>query len=251
MSGKFTSVSMQPTWGAATDVGAVREQNEDSLFAASPVFVVADGMGGHAAGEVASRIVVETLAALDDGSEVGDQDVRDAVHAANMAVLEWSLEHPETLGMGTTATGVCFGSDGGEPHWIVFNVGDSRVYRFADDALAQVTTDHSEVQELVAAGQLTPDQAKNYLRRNVVTRSLGTLPAPPADTWVLPIVSGERFVACSDGLTLEVEEDEIAGVLRTVEDPQTAADTLVAMAVDAGGRDNVTVIVVDAPQSSS
>ena len=234
-----------PAWGAASDVGAVREQNEDALLAEPPMFVVADGMGGHAAGEVAARVAIEQLAALKEHGPPDTDAVRAGVAAANAAILDWSREHPETAGMGTTVTGVCLGTDGGAPAWIVFNVGDSRVYRFADGELAQVTTDHSEVQELVAGGALAPEQARSYQRRNVVTRSLGSEPAEP-DVWVLKVVPGERFLVCSDGLTGEVDDDEIADLLRRDGDPQQAADDLVAAAVAAGGHDNVTVIVVDA-----
>jgi serine/threonine protein phosphatase PrpC len=232
-------------WGAASDVGTVREHNEDAHLAQAPVFVVADGMGGHAAGEVAARITVEQFAALAERDGLDANAVRGAVAAANSAILAWSGEHPETAGMGTTVTGACAGMGDGAPAWIVFNVGDSRVYRFADDALAQVTTDHSEVQELVAGGALRPDQARNYVRRNVVTRSLGSEPAPAPDVWVLPVVPGERFLVCSDGLTGEIDDDEIADLLRSERDPQQAADKLVAAAVGAGGHDNVTVIVAD------
>ena len=194
-----------PAWGAATDVGAVRDHNEDAVLADPPVFAVADGMGGHAAGEVASALALEQLSALRGRAELGDEDVRAAIGAANEAILSWSAEHPETAGMGTTVTGACLAGADGAPHWLVFNVGDSRVYRFADGILSQVTTDHSEVQELVDAGQLTADQAEHYIRRNVVTRSLGSEPAPAADIFPLQVGAGESFLICSDGLTNEVD----------------------------------------------
>ena len=232
-------------WGAATDIGAVRDHNEDSLYAQPPMFVVADGMGGHAAGEVASRLAIEQFADLADTDAVDPDGVRAAVAAANAAILAWTDEHPETAGMGTTLTGVCLGTNDGRPAWIAFNVGDSRVYRIADGALAQVSTDHSEVQELLDGGALSPEQAKSYVRRNVVTRSLGSDPAPEADVWVLPIVPGERFLICSDGLSGELDDDEIADLLAAT-DPQQAAEQLLTAAVEAGGHDNVSVIVVDA-----
>jgi protein phosphatase len=232
-------------WGAATDVGAVRDHNEDALFAQPPLFVVADGMGGHAAGETAARLAIEQIAELAEAAALDADAVRAAVAAANAAILSWSVDHPETAGMGTTLTGLCLGTDDGRPAVLVFNVGDSRVYRMADGALAQVTTDHSEVQELVAGGALAPEQAKHYVRRNVVTRSLGSEPAPAADVWALPVVPGERFVVCSDGLSGELDDDEIADLVGGA-DPQQAAERLVAAAVEAGGHDNVSVIVVDA-----
>ena len=232
-------------WGAATDIGAVRDHNEDALYAQPPVFVVADGMGGHAAGEVAARLAIEQFADLADADAVDPDGVRAAVAAANAAILAWSDEHPETAGMGTTVTGVCLGRNDGRPAWIAFNVGDSRVYRIADGALAQVSTDHSEVQELLDGGALSPEQAKSYVRRNVVTRSLGSDPAPEPDVWVLPIVPGERFLVCSDGLSGELDDDQIADLLGA-SDPQQAAEQLLTAAVEAGGHDNVSIIVVDA-----
>jgi protein phosphatase len=231
-------------WGAATDVGAVRDHNEDALLAEPPLFAVADGMGGHAAGEVASALTLEQLGALRGRTDLTDEDVRAAIAAANEAILSWSADHPETAGMGTTVTGACLGTIDGASQWFVFNVGDSRVYQFRDGVLTQVTTDHSEVQELVDAGQLTADQAEHYARRNVVTRSLGSQPAPAPDIFAVPTAEGAAFLICSDGLTNEVDEADIASVLGQVRDPQHAADTLVQRAVAAGGHDNVSVIVV-------
>jgi protein phosphatase len=236
-----------PVWGAATDVGAVRDHNEDALLADPPVFVVADGMGGHAAGEVASALALEQLGALRGRTDLTDDDVRAAIATANQAILSWADDHPETAGMGTTVTGLCLGTAAGAPQWFVFNVGDSRVYQFSAGVLTQVTTDHSEVQELVDAGQLTADQAEHYIRRNVVTRSLGSQPAPAADIFAASTAADDVFLMCSDGLTNEVDEGDIAGVLGRIHDPQQAAETLVAMAVAAGGHDNVSVIVVRIP----
>ncbi|HEY1489174.1 MAG TPA: protein phosphatase 2C domain-containing protein, partial [Micromonosporaceae bacterium] len=224
-----------PVWGAATDVGAVRDHNEDALLTDPPLFAVADGMGGHAAGEVASALALEQLGALRGRADLTDADVRAAIAAANEAILSWSADHPETAGMGTTVTGACLGGVDGAPQGFVFNVGDSRVYQFRDGVLTRVTTDHSEVQELLDAGQLTPDQAEHYIRRNVVTRSLGSQPAPAPDIFPVPTAEGTAFVICSDGLTNEVDEGDIAGVLGQVHDPQQAADTLVQRAVAAGG----------------
>jgi serine/threonine protein phosphatase PrpC len=202
-------------------------------------------MGGHAAGDLASRLAVASLLRLSaEHPDPQSQDVVRAISQANKDILAAVAESPDRFGMGTTLTGVAVTDADGDARWVVFNVGDSRVYRFADDALTQVTVDHSEVGELLAAGRLTEDEAKLYPRRNVVTRSLGTSPAPKPDVWVLEPVPGERFVICSDGLTLEVEEAEIADILRAEAVAQRAADRLVAQAVTAGGRDNVTVIVL-------
>ncbi len=138
-----------------------------------------------------------------------------AIAAANQAILDWASTRADALGMGTTVSGVCLGSVGGSPHWFVFNVGDSRVYRLEDDRLSQVTTDHSEVEELLSSGVLSPEDARFYPRRNVVTRSLGTDPAPIADLWVFPVSGKDTFLICSDGLTNEVDDD---GILRLMRD---------------------------------
>jgi len=230
--------------GAATDVGRVRKHNEDSVLAERSVFVVADGMGGHAAGEVASRIVVETMAGLADLDRVRPEDVVAALTEANTAILQSVARHPEQRGMGTTATGLAVVTAGGSDHWAVFNVGDSRVYRFIGGDFALVTVDHSEVREMVDAGLITEAEAARHPLRNVVTRSLGTESMPTPDVWVFPPHPGERFVICSDGLSNELDRDEIREIVAAVDDPQDAAEALVRAAVEAGGRDNVTVIVV-------
>jgi protein phosphatase len=236
-------------FGAATHVGRVRADNEDAVLAVPDVFAVADGMGGHAAGEVASAIAMEHVGRLAGRDDLGPDDVIGAIATANDAILAWAAEHPETSGMGTTVTGVCHGTLDGAPHWLVFNVGDSRTYRQAGAALEQVTVDHSEVAELVAAGRITPAEARDHPLRNVVTRSLGTDPAPEADVWVLPAGEGDRFLLCSDGLPLEVSDSDIAEVMRRALTPQDTAEALVEMAVAAGGRDNVSAVVVELPRS--
>jgi serine/threonine protein phosphatase PrpC len=231
--------------GAASHTGLVRERNEDSALSTSGVFAVADGMGGHAAGDVASRIAVAALMRLAGRDDLRSRDILDAVDAANDDILNSIDADGQRAGMGTTLTGVAIVTGDTNPRWAVFNVGDSRVYRFAGDTLTQLTEDHSEVGELVAAGQLTAEQAAVYPRRNVITRSLGTVPGPHPDIWLLEPEAPERFVICSDGLTSELSDDEIAAVLRAESEPQRAADRLVVEAVQAGGRDNVTVLVID------
>ncbi len=230
--------------GAATDVGRVRQHNEDSVLAERSVFVVADGMGGHAAGEVASRIVVETMAGLAELDRARPEDVVAALTESNTRILQSVARHPEQTGMGTTATGLAIVTAGGSDHWAVFNVGDSRVYRFIGGELALVTVDHSEVREMVDAGLITEAEAARHPLRNVVTRSLGTESMPTPDVWVFPPHPGERFVICSDGLSNELSRDQIREIVAAVDDPQAAAEALVQAAVEAGGRDNVTVIVV-------
>lgn len=235
--------------GASTDVGRARELNEDAVYGEGSLFAVADGMGGHAAGEVASALALERLAPLAARDGLRPEDVLAAIAEANAAILACTAEHAETSGMGTTVTGVCLGAVAGSPHWFVFNVGDSRTYRFSNDELQQVTVDHSEVEELLAAGRITADEARTHPHRNIVTRSLGTDPPPVPDFWVLPATPGDRFLVCSDGLPLEVDEADIAGVMRRRLPPQETAELLVRMAVDAGGRDNVSAVVVEMPET--
>lgn len=228
----------------ATHVGQVREHNEDSLVAGTRVFAVADGMGGHAAGEVASRIAVEVLTELEDHPASRPEDVADALREANRRILRAQADHPELRGMGTTATGVTVVDPGGREHWVVFNVGDSRVYRVAENRMHQVTRDHSEVRELMDAGLLDPSEVSSHPLRHVITRSLGTDPGPEPEVWVLAPTPGEVFVVCSDGLSGELDDRNIMLLTRQNPDPQAAADALVAAAVRAGGRDNVSVVVV-------
>jgi serine/threonine protein phosphatase PrpC len=233
--------------GVATDVGRVREHNEDSAFARGGVFIVADGMGGHAAGEVASGITVAALGELADRDDLRLADLVTQVEVANRRILSSAARDPGQTGMATTLTGVALVAAGGSLHWAVLNLGDSRVYRYIDGTLSQVTVDHSEVQELVDAGLITPAEATRHPLRHTVTRSLGREILPQVDTWVFPPCPGERFVVCSDGLTNEVGDDEIRAILGAGLDAQHCAETLVARAVDNGGRDNVTVIVVELP----
>nr|NLI50797.1 serine/threonine-protein phosphatase [Propionibacterium sp.] len=234
------------THGCASHVGHVRETNEDAHYCGRRVWAVADGMGGHAASEVASGPAIEQVRLLDASpGELDEAAVRDAVAAANAAVLAHTRRHPGTRGMGTTLVGVARVGDADGPRLCVFNVGDSRAYRLAHGHLAQVSVDHSEVEELRALGIITAAEARVHPLRNVVTRCLGLPQAPDADTWLVRPRAGDRLLLCSDGLTGEVSDGAIALVLLTVPDPQEAADALVAAALAAGGQDNVTVVVLD------
>ena len=235
---------MSLTVGSRTHVGHVRTDNEDSLIADSGVYLVADGMGGHAAGEVASQIVVDTFGDLVGRPDVHPEDVRDRLATANQRIRDAVLQDPSRAGMGTTASGVVRVRAGGTWHWAVVNIGDSRVYRAVGGSVRRVTVDHSEVQELQDAGLITAEEARTHPLRNVVTRSLGGQDLPKVDLWVLPPTDGERFLVCSDGLTNEVADDELAQVLTSEGEPQAIADELVQLALTGGGRDNISVIVV-------
>jgi protein phosphatase len=226
-------------YGCATDVGRLRSENQDSMHAGDRLFLVADGMGGQPAGDEASKLVIAELSTL--APPITRQALQAGIRRANDRLLAEGRQDPDRYGMGSTLSGLAvLDTD----RWAVLNVGDSRVYRFADGRLKQLTVDHSAVQALVDAGLLDPRAALRHPRRNVVTRSLGTEPAPVPDIALRDPVVGERFLVCSDGLTNELSDAEIGSLLAEAEDPQRAADQLVAQAVSAGGRDNVTVIVV-------
>ena len=228
-------------WGSLTDVGRSRSLNEDAIVAEFPVFAVADGMGGHAAGEVASQLTADHLADLGmDGNPTGERLVS-TIRAANNAIFRKSLADPMLRGMGTT---VCALSLVGERLSIV-NVGDSRVYTVRDGRFSQVSHDHSYVAELVDAGEITWAQARSHPNRNIVTRALGIEPDIDVDLWEVPAIVGDRFLLCSDGLVDEVVDDAIAELLNHFPDPQQAAEELVRLANHNGGHDNISVVIVD------
>lgn len=228
-----------------SDVGRVRRLNEDSVLDGVRLWAVADGMGGHAAGDVASRIVIDNLRELDAHEGLRPADVVRRIHQANTAILAYGDANPEARGLGTTVTGVALVTVGGVDHWAVFNVGDSRVYRAVGAKLARATIDHSETEELVLEGLITPEQARTHRARNIVTRSLGMGGEVQVDLWVLPQTPGERFLVCSDGLNSELDDAAIEDILATHPEPAPAAAALVEAAVARGGRDNVTAIVVN------
>jgi serine/threonine protein phosphatase PrpC len=231
-------------WGAASHRGARRMLNEDRFLVSRSVFFVADGMGGHEAGEVASTTAVDALRPLAELDVVTPDDVRTRLAVAQENVRAIVTEPGR--GAGTTVTGVVVAEQDGNPYWLVVNVGDSRTYHLSGGRLDQVSVDHSEVQEMVDAGLLTPGEALTHPRRHVVTRALGSRAEPQADFWYVPIHRHDRVLVCSDGLTGELSDERIAEVLLETPDPQGAAERLVHEAIVAGGRDNITVVVVDA-----
>jgi protein phosphatase len=235
---------MKLKWGASTDVGMVRQQNEDSYLAEENLYVVADGMGGHNAGEVASALAVTTLKA---GARSGIDSVerfRELVQQANTAIYTASLDDSTQSGMGTTLTALSIVA-GEEPRVLVANVGDARTYMWRNGALTRLSVDHSYVQELVNEGIITPEEARVHPRRNIVTRALGIDRSVVVDVFSHLVRTGDRIVLCSDGLVDEVSDADIAVVLGQHSDPQDTAEALVMVANTAGGRDNTTVIVVD------
>lgn len=236
---------------SSTDVGAVRRVNEDSMLARPPFFGVADGMGGHLFGDRASQTTVAAIAEAVGAALIAEpQEIIAAIGAANDAVRRITDWGATTRSLsGTTLTGLALvTSDGGRSaHWMIVNVGDSRVYAHRDGMLQQLTVDHSVVQELVDAGVITPEFAAIHPDRNVVTRALGAADRVDADVWLLPAHGQQSFVLCSDGLTKELDDARIAAVVEDSRDRGVdPADALVRAAVEAGGTDNVTVLMLDA-----
>lgn len=230
-------------WGCATDTGRRRTHNEDSLVADAPIFAVADGMGGHAAGDVASDAVVTRLAEVADGGAIEAETIVRALELATEDISHVTDERD--LGVGTTVTGAALTTSAGEPQWIVFNVGDSRVYLFDHNVLTQVTVDHSVVQELVTAGLISATDAEHHPDSNVVTRAVGFNTQPAPDFWLLPVAKGSRLLLCSDGLTREVGELRLRLHLAADLSASETALALIDAAIAAGGRDNITAIVID------
>ena len=227
-------------WGSRTDVGCIRSHNEDSFVVRFPLFAVADGMGGHAAGEVASTIAVSTLAASAP-STPDPAGLAASIEEANRAVIEGAQSGLGRPGMGTTCTAVVI--DGQQ--MAVGHVGDSRCYLLHAGQLVRVTHDHSYVEELVAAGEITPEEARIHPNRSIITRALGSDPAMKADSFTIDVARGDRVLLCSDGLSSMITDDVIEEAMVTSVAPQACADALVDLALAAGGHDNVTCVVVD------
>ncbi len=228
------------TFGSRTDIGCLRDHNEDSLVVAPPLFAVADGMGGHAAGEVASEIAVNVLAeqapAHPDGEALGR-----AVEEANRAVIQAAHEGRGREGMGTTMTAAMLEGE----RLVVAQVGDSRAYLLHQGKLQQLTRDHSLMADMIEAGQITPEEARTHPNRSVITRALGSDEHLRPDIYEINVETGDRLLVCSDGLSGMLRDDDIEHALCRIQDPQRCASQLVNEAISAGGHDNVTVIVAD------
>jgi protein phosphatase len=224
--------------GAATDIGQVREGNEDSYLIVAPLYAVADGMGGHRGGEVASSLALETVQQLFERQE---GSLADQVSGANRAVYDRSQSDRSVSGMGTTLTAALI--DGNKVHLV--HVGDSRAYLVRDGALTQLTEDHTLVHRMVLEGEITPEEAETHPHRSILTRALGVDENVQVDEGDVQVESGDRLLLCTDGLTGMVPEGEIQEILRDAADPQEAVDRLVKVANRAGGIDNITAVVLD------
>lgn len=248
-------VAIRFRFSGHTDRGAVRRINEDSYLMAAPLFVIADGMGGHAFGDRASQAAIAAFAdALVGDEPAGATAVLETIKRANESVLAVSAGGDALSG--TTLTGVAFVDldATGNYHWMAFNVGDSRSYSWDGRTLSQVSVDHSAVQELIDSGALAKADAERHPQRNIVTRALGADDTVDADIWLLPARGRQTFLLCSDGLSKELSDDEIARIivfhdtelLRDTDNmPMTLAERLVNAAIAAGGSDNVTVVIVE------
>lgn len=231
--------------GSATDIGRVRKINQDLPLEGMNLYAVADGMGGHVGGEVAAQVAVEALnrAFSREPTKAG---LEEAFSEANSAVWQESQDHIELRGMGTTLTAVALvGGANGHDTLALANVGDSRAYLYSDEQIVQVTADHSLAEERVRHGEMTEEEAAVHPQRHILTRVLGVASEVEADMWELQLRSGDRLVLCSDGLSNELTQEELAEVLATVPDPGEAAHKLVDIANEHGGSDNITVVVVD------
>ena len=228
-------------YGSRTDIGCVREQNEDSLIVSAPLFVVADGMGGHAAGEVASEICVRTIEECAPRHADADK-LGESVEQANRDVISAALANKGRKGMGTTCTAAILEED----RLAIAQVGDSRAYLLHAGKLTQITRDHSLMADMIEAGRITPEEARVHPNRSVITRALGNDPDMTPDLYEINVESGDKLMLCSDGLTSMVDDETIESIMNKFSDPQRCASALVDEAISAGGADNVTVVIANA-----
>lgn len=240
MTGSHSFRRPSSTFGSRTDVGCIRDHNEDSLVVAPPLFAVADGMGGHAAGEVASEIAIETLSQKAP-RYLDAEGLGKAVEAANQEVIEAAADGRGREGMGTTMTAALLEGE----RLAIAQVGDSRAYLLHHGVLQQLTRDHSLMADMIEAGQLTPEEAKEHPNRSVITRALGTNPGTKPDLYEINVEAGDRLLLCSDGLSGMIDDTQIERIMVKTVDPQRCASVLVNEANAAGGYDNITVIVAD------
>jgi serine/threonine protein phosphatase PrpC len=252
---KLPASTVQIRFSARSDVGAVRKVNEDSILAQPPVYLVADGMGGHARGDAASQTVIRVFTEhIEQGAPSTPERILDAIHSSNDAVRDLSgADDYGTMVSGTTLAGVAFVDAGADIgfHWMAFNIGDSRVYTWDGRTLVQLSVDHPAVQETVDAGLITALDAEHHPERNVITRAIGADEFVDADVWLMPAAGRHAFLICSDGLTKELTTADISRLLATHDgsgsgsDTHSIADALVDAALERGGRDNVSVVFVE------
>ena len=238
---------IRATSGVTTHVGQVRDGNEDNFVSIDGLYFVADGMGGHSAGEVASEIAVRILQEVYTDPKVRVSSpglLADAISTANTAIFMEAMHDASKTGMGTTLTGLAV-TNGPDNQIVVANVGDSRTYLWRHGELRQITKDHSHVQTLVDRGAISRAEARVHFQRNIVLRAMGIESWVDIDTFPMTVEDGDRYIMCSDGLVDEADDDEIETEIRLSVSVQDLADRLVDLANRNGGRDNITVVVVD------
>ncbi|WP_341995361.1 protein phosphatase 2C domain-containing protein [Microbacterium sp. LWH7-1.2] len=235
----------QGSSAAISHTGKVRSNNQDSGYAGSNLFIVADGMGGHAGGDVASSLAISRLEGLDrpfDSTAEAERALRDAISDAAVDLVDTVGVRPELAGMGTTVSALIMVED----YAVIAHIGDSRIYLFRDGALTQITTDHTFVQRLVDSGRITPEEARYHPRRSVLMRVLGDMDTDPElDTFIMPTQPGDRWLLCSDGLSGVVDDPHTSKALGLGLAPGRTADNLLKQALDGGAPDNVTIVIVD------
>ncbi|KAA9106305.1 PP2C family protein-serine/threonine phosphatase [Microbacterium rhizomatis] len=235
----------QGSSAAISHTGKVRSNNQDSGYSGSNLFAVADGMGGHAGGDVASSLAIMRLQAVDQpfaSTSEAERALRDAISDSAAELIDTVAMRPELAGMGTTVSALVMVDD----YAVIAHIGDSRIYLYRDDALTQITTDHTFVQRLVDSGRITPEEARFHPRRSVLMRVLGDMdPDPEVDTFIMPTQQGDRWLLCSDGLSGVVDDAHTAKALGAGLAPGRTADSLLKQALDAGAPDNVTLVLVD------
>lgn len=232
---------MQLDYASSTHIGKVRAGNEDSVFAKPPLFAVADGMGGHQAGDVASSETLRVLSGIVEFKEPTVDTITSLLRSAHETVARLSSEMP--LGAGTTLVGAALINQDDHPYWHIFNIGDSRLYMMANAGLYQVTVDHSLMQELLDSGNQNLVDIAYMVDKNVITKAVGAENSSP-DIWEIPVIEGQVLLLCSDGLTNELTDQEIERILVSSVDAKDAVNRLVESANDAGGRDNISAVVV-------
>ncbi|CAN5819937.1 Stp1/IreP family PP2C-type Ser/Thr phosphatase [soil metagenome] len=237
---------MQLSSAAGTHVGLIRPENEDSYLCEHPLYVVADGLGGHAAGEVASALVIarlgEVQVADDAAPDAAQQQLAEAVRDANRRIHQSAIDDPEHAGMGTTVTAAVAVGD----TLCLAHVGDSRAYRLRDGELSRVTEDHTPVHRALRAGVITAEEALHHPSRHVLAQAVGLDIDVEVDTPTVELRAGDRVVLCTDGMTDPIPDADIPGLLADVDSPEAAVETLITTALQRGGPDNVTIVVVDA-----
>lgn len=238
---------IRATCGASTHVGQVRDGNEDNFVTIEGLYFVADGMGGHSAGEIASEIAVRILQEVYTDPKVRVSSpglLADAISTANTAIFMEAMHDASKTGMGTTLTGLAV-TNAADNQIVVANVGDSRTYLWRHGELRQVTKDHSHVQTLIDRGAITRAEARVHFQRNIVLRAMGIESWVDIDTFPMTVEDGDRFIMCSDGLVDEADDDEIETEIRLSNSVQDLAHRLIDLANRNGGRDNITVVIVD------